>query len=263
MRVPSLHQFIRSHVSMPDFHCPSLKEYVIQGNPQNLPKDGQRVPQAFNASFLANAGPAMSMEIAIKTIGGVLQSKTRTSLHRWIFPEARDLVVDSPVPSVPPQMTQEHWVDGGLNAEQRVELLHSTRVLRSNIFTVGSVIHCAIPVTDTIFDQRTSWNGEDAVRIQMDASFLEINTPIGLLWRRFIKSSTVNLKLIYYFVRHRILQQILLRKDWEQFLHLEICSGSTIRTERLLRSLTPFVPSAVSWVALSDCRSLQLLFRYP
>ncbi|KAJ8090463.1 adenylosuccinase ade13 [Marasmius tenuissimus] len=103
------------------FHCPSLKEYVIQGNPQHAPKDDQKVPHAFNASFLANAGPAMSMEIAVKTIGGGLRFQTRALVHRWIFPEPQDLVVDSPVPSVPPHVTQESWVDGGLNAEQRVE----------------------------------------------------------------------------------------------------------------------------------------------
>ncbi|KAL0579214.1 adenylosuccinase ade13 [Marasmius crinis-equi] len=109
------------------FHCPSLKEYVeyalrMKGNPPALlPKDSQKISQSFNVSFLANAGPATAMEIAIRTLGGALRStKIRSLLHRWILPEASDLESDPPVPSIPPHMTQEHWVDGGLNLEQRV-----------------------------------------------------------------------------------------------------------------------------------------------
>ncbi|KAF9265127.1 P-loop containing nucleoside triphosphate hydrolase protein [Marasmius fiardii PR-910] len=98
------------------FCCPPLKSYTLNNlypNQQSAPEEVKKVPQCFNASFLANAGPAMAMEIAIRTIGGALQSTTRSLTHQWMFPDGSDL-------QFPPHVTHEHWVDKGLNAEQRL-----------------------------------------------------------------------------------------------------------------------------------------------
>ncbi|KAG7087423.1 hypothetical protein E1B28_013391 [Marasmius oreades] len=105
------------------FHCPPLKVYImnnISPNQQSVSNEIKTVPQCFNASFLANAGPAMAMEIAIRTIGDASKLTKRSLAHQWMFPDANDLELYPPVPSKPPHVTHESWVDKGLNAEQRM-----------------------------------------------------------------------------------------------------------------------------------------------
>ncbi|KAH7868388.1 uncharacterized protein C8R40DRAFT_841632 [Lentinula edodes] len=60
------------------------------------------------------------MDVAVSTLASALDPNGKRDVaHRWLFPEMDDLHLNLPVPSTPPNITGEVWVDNGLNAEQR------------------------------------------------------------------------------------------------------------------------------------------------
>ncbi|KAJ4480980.1 P-loop containing nucleoside triphosphate hydrolase protein [Lentinula aciculospora] len=113
------------------FLCPSLKAHIemfiapfapgrdpAQG--MNNYKADEEVPPVLNLSFITNARPSVVMDVATSTLSAILESNGKRDIaHRWLFPEMDDLHLNHPVPSTPPNMTEEVWVDNGLNAEQR------------------------------------------------------------------------------------------------------------------------------------------------
>ncbi|KIK57484.1 hypothetical protein GYMLUDRAFT_46067 [Collybiopsis luxurians FD-317 M1] len=112
------------------FHCPGLRRHIETYVPAapgresalGLPiyKTDEEIPPVFNLSFLTNARPTIIMDTATSVIGGtLLSSEKRDVAHRWLFPEPDDLHLHPPIPSTPPNISGEFWIDSGLNAEQR------------------------------------------------------------------------------------------------------------------------------------------------
>ncbi|GAW07733.1 P-loop containing nucleoside triphosphate hydrolase protein [Lentinula edodes] len=103
------------------FSCPTLKTHIetfIIQEPSF--QADEEVPPALNLSFITNARPSVVMDVAVSTLASALDSNGKRDVaHRWLFPEMDDLHLNLPVPSTPPNITGEVWVDNGLNAEQR------------------------------------------------------------------------------------------------------------------------------------------------
>ncbi|KAJ3937652.1 MAG: P-loop containing nucleoside triphosphate hydrolase protein [Lentinula lateritia] len=103
------------------FSCPTLKThietFIIQ---EPLFQADEEVPPVLNLSFITNARPSVVMDVAVSTLASALDPNGKRDVaHRWLFPEMDDLHLNLPVPSTPPNITGEVWVDNGLNAEQR------------------------------------------------------------------------------------------------------------------------------------------------
>ncbi|KAJ3811569.1 P-loop containing nucleoside triphosphate hydrolase protein [Lentinula aff. lateritia] len=103
------------------FSCPTLKTHIetfIIQEPSF--QTDEEVPPVLNLSFITNARPSVVMDVAISTLASALDPNGKRDVaHRWLFPEMNDLHLNLPVPSTPPYITGEVWVDNGLNAEQR------------------------------------------------------------------------------------------------------------------------------------------------
>ncbi|KAJ3868521.1 P-loop containing nucleoside triphosphate hydrolase protein [Lentinula novae-zelandiae] len=103
------------------FSCPTLKTHIetfIIQEPSF--QADEEVPPVLNLSFMTNARPSVVMDVAVSTLASALDpNEKRDVAHRWLFPEMDDLHLNLPVPSTPPNITGEVWVDNGLNAEQR------------------------------------------------------------------------------------------------------------------------------------------------
>lgn len=65
------------------------------------------------------------MDKIARQLGSILSTNGKRDVaHRWLFPETEDLYHNPPIPSVPPNIAEEVWVDDGLNIEQRVSIPH-------------------------------------------------------------------------------------------------------------------------------------------
>jgi helicase MOV-10 len=97
---------------------------TASGFEQNLPAFGpdDKIPLAFNISFMANARPLCIMEVAASTVAQSLNTKDQSKplARQWIFPDPED-VKDAPPSMLNNGMIEDsQWLDGGLNTEQRV-----------------------------------------------------------------------------------------------------------------------------------------------
>lgn len=98
---------------------------TTSGFEDGLPAFGpdDKIPLAFNVSFMINARPLCLMEVAACTIANSLVTKdhTKTLARQWIFPNLDDFDHVSPSSMLNNGIIEEsQWLDGGLNAEQRV-----------------------------------------------------------------------------------------------------------------------------------------------
>jgi len=95
---------------------------TASGFEDNLPAFGadDKLPLAFNVSFVINARPLCLMEVAASTIAKSMVAKdhTKTLARQWIFPDIDDLddasVLNNGI------IEDSQWVDRVLNSEQRV-----------------------------------------------------------------------------------------------------------------------------------------------
>ncbi|KAF5383955.1 hypothetical protein D9757_007350 [Collybiopsis confluens] len=162
------------------FRCPGLKRHIevyIPAAPgrestTGLPtyKVEDEIPPVFNLSFLTNSHPSVITDAAASHLGGTLLSTENQDVaHRWLFPEPDDLHLHPPIPSTPPNITGEFWVDSGLNAEQRVRIvplfLPLSVVIHLSPFPVCSAVDFYVSVTGPVPDQRTSWHRKSEERL--------------------------------------------------------------------------------------------------
>ena len=94
------------------------------GFQDNLPAFGpdDKIPLAFNVSFMVNARPLCLMEVATSTIAKSLitEDHSKTLARQWIFPNPEDLKDVAPTILNNGIIEESQWLDGGLNTEQRV-----------------------------------------------------------------------------------------------------------------------------------------------
>ena len=95
---------------------------TASGFEDNLPAFGpdDKIPLAFNVSFMVNARPLCLMEVAASTIAQSLstEDQSKTLAQQWIFPNPEDLTNAPPLNNG--IIEESQWLDGGLNTEQRV-----------------------------------------------------------------------------------------------------------------------------------------------
>ena len=100
---------------------------TASGFQDNLPAFGpsDKIPLAFNVSFMVNARPLCLMEIASSTIAKSLitEDHSKTLARQWIFPNPEDLKDVSPSMLNNGVIEESQWLDGGLNTEQRVRFI--------------------------------------------------------------------------------------------------------------------------------------------
>ena len=152
-----------------DIFSPTLKRHMqtylhatATGFQDNLPAFGpnDNIPLAFNVSFMVNARPLCLMEVASSTIANSLitEDHSKTLARQWIFPNPEDLKDVSPSILNNGIIKESQWLDGGLNAEQRVGFgflfilkFHPTLndVL---LLSDGCYYYCSLPVACTASD---------------------------------------------------------------------------------------------------------------
>ena len=97
---------------------------TASGFQDNLPafSPEDKIPLAFNVSFMVNARPLCLMEVATSTITKSLitEDHSKTLARQWIFPNSEDLKDVSPSILNNGIIEESQWLDGGLNTEQRV-----------------------------------------------------------------------------------------------------------------------------------------------
>lgn len=97
---------------------------TASGFQDNLPAFGpdDKIPLAFNVSFMVNARPLCLMEVATSTITKSLitEDHSKTLARQWLFSNPEDLKNVSPSILNNGVIEESQWRDGGLNTEQRV-----------------------------------------------------------------------------------------------------------------------------------------------
>lgn len=101
-----------------------LPPTIASGFEDNLPafSPDDKIPLAFNVSFMVNARPLCLMEVAASTMAQSLSAKDRNRIlaRQWIFPGPEHLKDPPPFMLNNGIIEESQWFDGGLNTEQRV-----------------------------------------------------------------------------------------------------------------------------------------------
>ena len=215
---------------------------TVSGFEDNLPAFGpdDKIPLAFNVSFVINARPLCLMEVATSAIAKSLITKdhNKTLARQWIFPNPDDLdhLPQSPVLNNG-VIEESQWFDGGLNSEQRVRFRfvligpYVNDIIGFQM-AVAAIALYQSPVPHLISGPPGTGKTRLPVYVHLSLTVPEVViTELSL--KLYFRSFAPNQKPVSLFVHHPTPRRILLSCDLENISSNIICYVSTIRIERL------------------------------